>query len=108
MSPNLPPRLEGLKAVHTVDRRSARARGYTRRWEAARKRFLVKYPLCGMRPGERPPVMSKCHDEGRLEAGKQVDHVVPHRGNDALFWDEENNWQTLCATCGARKSGVGL
>lgn len=27
-----------------------------------------------------------------------VDHIVPHRGDDRLFWDEEN-WQALCKNC---------
>ncbi len=51
--------------------------------------------------------MSLCHDEGRITLGYQTDHVVPHRGNQSLFWDE-GNWQTLCASCGARKSRAGL
>jgi 5-methylcytosine-specific restriction protein A len=24
-----------------------------------------------------------------------VDHIIPHRGNQRLFWDQ-NNWQALC------------
>jgi 5-methylcytosine-specific restriction protein A len=27
-----------------------------------------------------------------------VDHIVPHRGNQKLFWDSEHNWQSLCVT----------
>lgn len=27
-----------------------------------------------------------------------VDHVIPHRGNTALFWDR-SNWQSLCEHC---------
>jgi 5-methylcytosine-specific restriction protein A len=27
-----------------------------------------------------------------------VDHIIPHRGDQALFWDEEN-WQPLCLVC---------
>ncbi len=30
-----------------------------------------------------------------LPYGNVVDHVVPHRGDEALFWDR-SNWQTLC------------
>jgi 5-methylcytosine-specific restriction protein A len=61
-----------------------------------------------MRPDARPPVMSTCYDEGRITPTYQVDHVVPHRGDMRLFWDEENNWQSLCASCGSRKSRAGL
>lgn len=27
-----------------------------------------------------------------------VDHVIPHRGDQALFWDT-SNWQPLCRRC---------
>lgn len=27
-----------------------------------------------------------------------VDHIVPHRGDEKLFWDE-SNWQALCKRC---------
>ncbi|HWL55465.1 MAG TPA: HNH endonuclease [Paracoccus sp. (in: a-proteobacteria)] len=27
-----------------------------------------------------------------------VDHIKPHRGDKALFWNW-NNWQALCAPC---------
>jgi 5-methylcytosine-specific restriction enzyme A len=52
--------------------------------------------------------MSRCAELGIVTDATQVDHVVPHRGNDDLFWDEQGNWQALCATCGARKSQAGL
>lgn len=89
-------------------RGSQRARGYTRRWERRAAHFKALYPLCGMRPEGRAPVMSQCYDEGRISPAYQVDHVVPHRGDEGLFWDEINNWQSLCATCGSRKTRAGL
>lgn len=91
------------------DRRgSQRIRGYTRRWESERAWFLEHYPLCGMRPHDQAPVMSECFTAGRVTAGYQVDHVVPHKGNPGLFWDITGNWQTLCAVCGAKKTAAGL
>lgn len=89
-------------------RGSQRARGYTRRWERRVALFRERYPLCGQRPGGLAPVMSLCHDEGRTTLAFQVDHVVPHRGDPTLFWDELGNWQSLCASCGSRKSAAGL
>lgn len=92
-------------------------RGYGSRWQRASEAFRRAYPLCGMRPGDERPVMSECFDrgwftpvvgcdaEGRPRG--QVDHVVPHRGNQGLFWDR-GNWQSLCARCGARKTAAGL
>lgn len=65
-------------------RLSARERGYTREWEKARAAFLQVYPLCVM-----------CQDEGVIQAATVVDHKIPHRGDDKLFWDE-SNWQPLC------------
>lgn len=104
----MPDRPRTVRTPAPERRGSQRDRGYTRRWEAAAKRFKGKYPLCGMRPGDLAPVMSRCHDQGRVVPAFQVDHVVPHKGDEALFWDEENNWQSLCASCGSRKSRAGL
>ena len=102
----------GKCATHAAEadhaRGSRRARGYRNRWARAAARFRARYPLCGMRPNGQPPVMSRCFDERRIALAYQVDHVVPHRGDPDLFWDELNNWQSLCATCGARKSAAGL
>jgi 5-methylcytosine-specific restriction protein A len=32
---------------------------------------------------------------GVVRAANVVDHIVPHKGDQALFWDK-NNWQSLC------------
>lgn len=102
----------GRCATHAraVDRArgSRQARGYGYRWIVRAAAFRARYPLCGMRPGRLAPVMSRCFDERRVTLGAQTDHVVPHRGNAELFWDELGNWQTLCAACHTRKSGAGL
>lgn len=37
-----------------------------------------------------------CQAEGRITAASVVDHIVPHKGDQALFWDVEGNWQALC------------
>ena len=68
----------------TGRRGSARARGYTRRWDKASKAFLRAHPLC-----------LGCTAMGRVEGAVLTDHIVPHRGNQALFWDEAN-WQPSC------------
>ena len=89
-------------------RGTATARGYGPRWRERRLLFLERYPLCGMRPGGRAPVRSRCFDDGRPTPAEQVDHVIPHRGDPTLFWDEQGNWQALCRSCGIGKTAAGL
>jgi 5-methylcytosine-specific restriction endonuclease McrA len=62
-------------------------RGYTYAWQQARERFLRANPLCAY-----------CRRDGRIDAATLVDHIVPHRGDPAKFWDE-TNWQSLCKAC---------
>lgn len=31
-------------------------------------------------------------------AATVVDHIIPHRGDQKLFWDR-SNWQALCKSC---------
>jgi 5-methylcytosine-specific restriction enzyme A len=57
---------------------------YGRRWQNKRARFLRDNPLCVM-----------CRREGHIVEATVVDHIRPHRGDEALFWDE-SNWQPLC------------
>ena len=56
----------------------------TARWRKLRLRFLSRRPLCVY-----------CEREGKVEQATVVDHVKPHRGDTALFWDE-GNLQPLC------------
>lgn len=64
-------------------------RGYGSRWQKARLTFLRRPEnvLCRL-----------CKAAGRVELATVVDHVVPHRGDQTLFWDT-NNWQPLCKPC---------
>ena len=62
-------------------------RGYDYPWQKAREAHLAEHPLC-----------VRCEADGRAIAATVVDHIVPHRGDQRLFWDR-TNWQSLCATC---------
>ena len=31
----------------------------------------------------------------RIEVATVVDHIMPHKGDNTLFWDRDN-WQSLC------------
>lgn len=77
-------------------RESATVRGYDSRWRAARKRYLRNVPLC-----------VQCQQQGKLKPATVVDHIIPHRGNETLFW-EESNWQALCKPCHDKKTGNQL
>lgn len=65
-------------------RPTASQRGYGSKWRTARAAFLrindrCAWPRCGA-------------------VATVVDHIIPHRGDDKLFWDR-NNWQPLCKSC---------
>lgn len=67
-------------------RLSARERGYTTAWDKARLGHLKSHPLCVM-----------CERSGRVTPATVVDHIIPHRGDQDLFWDR-TNWASLCET----------
>lgn len=80
------------KRVYDARRSSAFERGYTGRWRKSRLGFLRKHPLC-----------VKCDEQGAIVPATVVDHIKPHRGDKALFWDR-GNWQPLCTPCHNRKT----
>lgn len=79
--------------LHPEEVRSAFSRGYDRKWQRVSKAFLRSHPLC-----------AECQRNGRYVAATVVDHIVPHRGEQKLFWDE-SNWQPLCKRCHDQKTG---
>lgn len=85
-------------AAYSADRMrgSAAERGYDGKWQKARVQFLRKHPLC-----------AHCREQGRLTPATVVDHIIPHRGDPVLFWDE-SNWQPLCRDCHGVKTGKGM
>ena len=56
------------------------------------RQYLATHPLC-----------VRCMAEGRYTKATVVDHIKPHRGDSALFWDQDN-WQALCKRCHDRKT----
>lgn len=54
--------------------------------------FLQSHPLC-----------AECRKLGRYTKATVVDHIVPHRGDQKLFWDR-SNWQPLCKACHDQKT----
>ena len=57
------------------------------KWQRLRAWQLANHPLCRM-----------CMDAGKYTSARVVDHIVPHRGDPAVFHDQ-SNLQSLCAAC---------
>lgn len=87
----LQPRLQTVKAKREVIQTGFRTeyqKMYGHDWRKARARFLQSNPLC-----------IYCRDRfNRVTAANVVDHIIPHKGDKTLFWDELN-WQSLCKYC---------
>jgi 5-methylcytosine-specific restriction endonuclease McrA len=74
------------------DRRSPEAEQYRRlyktaRWKRIRQHQLTEHPLC-----------ARCSKRGRITAATVAHHRLPHRGNEALFFDPAN-LESVCAPC---------
>ena len=78
--------------LHPEVTRPAAKRGYNRRWQKARKSYLEAHPLC-----------VQCAKQGKYVRATVVDHIIPHRGDQKLFWNQ-NNWQPLCKSCHDKKT----
>ena len=73
-------------------RANSNERGYTYKWHREAKSYLAKHPWC-----------VECGRNGRHSPATEVDHIIPHKGNQQLFWDR-GNWQGLCHRCHSRKT----
>lgn len=74
------------KREHDERRGSARNRGYTSRWDKARRTFIAEHPLC-----------EYCALEGEIEPTTVVDHLFPHR-TYGEFW-RTDLWVGSCKAC---------
>ena len=79
---------------HDERRESSAQRGYSYKWQKARKGFLAKHPLC-----------AECERQGRITAATDLDHITPHKGDKDAFWTR-SNWQSLCHPCHSRKTAT--
>jgi 5-methylcytosine-specific restriction enzyme A len=78
----------GQKRTEFEARRgSSAARGYGGKWQRERAAYLQANPVCA----EHGKV-------GRVVPATVVDHIVPHKGDQRLFWSR-SNWQPLCKAC---------
>lgn len=80
-------------------------RGYGYRWQKERAAHLQEHPFCeycmreaGIQATSIEAVILECAVQSiAVPYASVVDHKVPHRGDERLFWDRRN-WQSLCAT----------
>lgn len=63
------------------------------RWRRESKAHLDAHPLC-----------VPCEKQGITKAAGLTDHIIPHKGNYELFWDQ-SNWQSMCNDCHEAKHG---
>ena len=68
-------------------RGSVRSRGCSRTWDKATKQHLAAHPICAY-----------CALDGIATAASLVDHLFPHHGDQAVFWQREP-WISSCADC---------
>ena len=61
----------------------------------------------GNRKATEHPLCAFCQAEGKVVPATVVDHIIPHRGDQRLFWDQ-TNWESLCKGCHDKKTGSGL
>lgn len=71
---------------------NSNARGYTYRWKKLRDRFIAQHPYC-----------EECFRQGKIVMATDIDHIVPHKGDRSLLYDERN-LQALCHECHSRKT----
>ena len=79
-------RMAGTPKVNVIGV-GARTRGEGATARGYNYKFLSDNPLC-----------CYCERTGRTTAANVVDHIIPHRGDQSLFWNE-SNWQPLCKPC---------
>lgn len=68
------------------------SRGYGYKWRKLRERILKAQPLC-----------VECKRKGITRLATDVDHIIPHKGDQRLMWNE-SNLQPLCHECHSRKT----
>ena len=73
-------------------RATGHEKAYNYKWGKASKKYRKHNPLC-----------VSCQLSGRTSAASCVDHIIPHRGSDDLFWDK-GNWCSLCWRCHSAKT----
>ena len=64
----------------------------TKRWKQLRLSVIAKQPCCVI-----------CEEKGRIKAATVVDHIIAHKGSDALMWDVRDTKEGKAAKEAASK-----
>jgi 5-methylcytosine-specific restriction endonuclease McrA len=96
----MPPTFRSARQRSTTERKaeadgrrgSARVRGYTTPWDKAAAGHRAKHPLCVY------CAMGAWGDAPRDTAADLIDHLIPHRGDQAIFWNRRD-WVSSCTDC---------
>ena len=67
-------------------------RGYDYQWRKLRLMVLSAEPYC-----------KSCQQNGIVRAATDIDHIIPHKGNESLRLNR-SNLQPLCKECHGKKS----
>ncbi|WP_426036481.1 hypothetical protein [Brevundimonas sp. DC300-4] len=73
--------------LYDARRGSSRSRGYTASWDRAAAGHRVRDPLCRY-----------CALVDEVKAADLVDHLYPHKGDQAVFWNK-TYWVSSCSDC---------
>lgn len=80
------------KAKEEDQRRgSARERGYTTAWDRASASRLTRHPLCEY-------CEAGAFGEPCITPATLTDHLIPHRGDQVIFWNRAH-WVSSCKPC---------
>lgn len=74
-----------------------------RLFEIADALFVTPLELSPERFNIQPDIDPRLFQIGEMVKATVVDHIIPHRGDQKLFWDQRN-WQSLCKQCHDRKT----
>ena len=96
--PRAPRLIRSKRTPRREHRPNSSQRGYTQAWREASAAWLRQQFSSGN---------VRCAGCGRVLDGARrdihVDHIVPHRGDETLFW-AQSNWQAMHAACHGRKT----
>lgn len=69
----------------------------TARWRIERMHFLAEHPLCEC---------DECQGgKLRITPADTVNHSIPHRGNEVIFWDR-SKWEAMAHACHSRHTAA--